>query len=129
MKNLIFLLLLFISITVSGQTTYNSSVTTRYKFEGEVFEKQRTITVSDTIITITNFVGGTKPLNLIVNEIKAKKDEYEGIMKWYYCISKDVISGKHIEFIIIMKKSYPFSMDVNQKIDEVTFIKTVLSLR
>jgi hypothetical protein len=47
-------------------------VTTKYKTEGEVTEKQRTITISDTDITITNFVGETKPLNLKVNEIKEK---------------------------------------------------------
>lgn len=129
MKNLILVSLLFFSITVFGQTTYNSSVTTKYKSEGEVIEEQRTITVSDTEITITNFVGGTKPLNLKVNEIKEKEDDWDGLMKWYYCTSKDVISGKNTEYIIIMKKSYPSNMEINQKVDEVTFIKTVLSLR
>jgi len=51
-------------------------------------------------------------------------------MKWYYCTSKDkdVING-YTEYIIVMKKSYPSDMEVNQKVDEVTFIKTVLSLR
>lgn len=131
MKNLILVPLLFFSMTIFGQTTYNSSVTTKYKTEGEVIEKQRTITVSDTEITISNFVGGTKPLNLKVNEIKEKEDDWDGLMKWYYCTSKDkdVISGKHTEYIIILKKSYPSDMKVNQKVDEVTFIKTVLSLR
>lgn len=131
MKNLILVSLLFFSITVFGQTTYNSSVTTKYKSEGEVIEKHRTITVSDTEIIITNFVGGTKSLNLKVNEIKEKEDDWDGLMKWYYCTSrdKDVISGKNTEYIIIMKKSYPSDMEINQKVDEVTFIKTVLSLR
>jgi len=131
MKNLIFLALLFLSGNVFSQSTYNSSVTTKYKSEGEVIEKQRTITISGSEITITNFVGGTKPLNLKVNEIKEKEDDWDGLMKWYYCTSKykDVISGKYTEFIIVMKKSYPSDMKVNQKVDEVTFIKTVLSLR
>jgi len=67
MKNLILVAFLLSSVTVFSQTTYNSSVTTKYKSEGEVIEKQRTITVSDTEITITNFFGGTKPLNLKVD--------------------------------------------------------------
>ena len=130
MKYLIFSLFLIISGNAFSQTTYNSSVTTKYKTEGEVIEKQRTITISDTDITITNFVGGTKPLNLKVNEIKEKEDDWDGLMKWYYCTSKDkdVING-YTEYIIVMKKSYPSDMKVNQKVDEVTFIKTVLSLR
>jgi len=130
MKNLILVAFLLSSVTVFSQTTYNSSVTTKYKSEGEVIEKQRTITVSDTEITITNFVGGTKPLNLTVDEIKEKEDDWDGLMKWYYCTSKDkdVING-YTEYIIVMKKSYPSDMEVNQKVDEVTFIKTVLSLR
>lgn len=130
MKFLIFSLFLAISGNAISQTTYNSSVTTKYKSEGEVIEKQRTITISDTDITITNFVGGTKPLNLKVNEIKEKEDSWDGLMKWYYCTSKDkdVING-YTEYIIVMKKSYPSDLEVNQKVDEVTFIKTVLSLR
>ena len=131
MKKLILLALLMSSLTVFSQTTYNSSVTTKYKTEGEVFQKQRTITVSDTVITITNFLGGTKPLNLKVNEIKEKKDDFDGLMKrYYYCTAreKDVING-YTEYIIVMKKSYPSNMEINQKVDEVTFIKTVLSLR
>jgi len=130
MKNLILVAFLLSSVTVFSQTTYNSSVTTSYESEGEVIEKQRTITVSDTEITITNFVGGTKPLNLTIDEIKEKEDNWDGLMKWYYCTSKDkdVING-YIKYIIVMKKSYPSDMEVNQKVDEVTFIKTVLSLR
>ncbi len=131
MKNLLLIISIIFATNIYGQTTYNSSVTTKYRSEGEVIEKQRTITISDTEITITNFVGGTKPLNLKVNDIKEKEDDWDGLMKWYYCTSveKDVISSKNTAYIIIMKKSYPSDMTVCQKVDEVTFIKTVLSLR
>lgn len=131
MKNLLLIITIVFATNIHGQTTYNSSVTTKYKFEGEVFEKQRTITISDTKITITSFLGGTNPLNLKVNEIQEKEDDWDGLMKWYYCINleKDVISGKNTEYIIIMKKSYPSDMTVCQKVDEVTFLKSVLSLR
>lgn len=131
MKNIIFLALFFLSMSMFSQTTYNSSVTTKYKLEGEIIEKQRIIIISDSEINITNFVGGAKPLNLKVNEIKEKEDDWDGLMKWYYCISKDkdVISGNYTEFIIVMKKSYPSDIEVNQKVDEVTFIKSIFSLK
>jgi hypothetical protein len=130
MKNLIFVILLFFSGNLFCQTTYNSSITTKYRLEGEVIEKERNITITDTEITITNFVGGTQPLNLKVNGIKEIEDQWDGLKKWYYCIRMDkhVLSGKHSEYVIIVKKSYPSEMEVNQKVDEVTFIKTVLSL-
>lgn len=131
MKNLILLILVFLASNVYSQTTFNSSVTTKYKSEGEIIKKPRTITVSNSEITISNFIGGTKPLNLIVNEIKEKEDDWDGLMNWYYCTStdQDVISGKKSEYIIIMKKSYSSELEVYQKVDDVTFIKTVLSLR
>ena len=131
MKNLLIIISIVFATNVYGQNTYNSSVTTKYTLEGEVIEKQRTITISDAEIKITNFLGGTKTLNLKVNDIKEKEDDWDGLMKWYYCTSteKDVISGKYTEFIIIIKKSYPSDMKVCQKVDEVTFIKTVMSLR
>ncbi len=128
----IFLLIISIVFVTNtyGQKTYNSSLTTKYKFEGEVIEKQRTITVSDTEITISNFIGGTKLLKLKVNDKKEKEDKWDGLMNWYYCTrtDKDVLSGKNTKYIIIIKKSYPSNMTVCQKVDEVTFIKTVLSL-
>lgn len=89
------------------------------------------ITISDTKVTISNFVGGSELLELTVNQIKEKEDWWDSsITKWYYCTTttKDRITGKFTEFIIILEKSYPSSMDVHQKLDEVTFIKTVLSL-
>ncbi|HAQ17771.1 MAG TPA: hypothetical protein DCR40_00895 [Prolixibacteraceae bacterium] len=128
MKNLLLIISIVFASNIYGQTTYRSSVTTTS--EGEVIEKQRIITISDTEITITNFLGGTKTLTLKVNDIK-EKEYFDRLMKWYYCTStdKDFITGKNTEYIIIMKKSYPSDMTVCQKIDEVTFIKTVFSLR
>lgn len=128
MKKIFLVAFIFFALNAYSQTTYNSSITTKYKSEGEIIEKQRTITVSDKKITITNFVGGTKPLNLIVNKITEKEDDWNGLMKWYYCSEKDVISGRYTDFIIIMKKSHPYDMRVCQKVDEVTFIENILSL-
>lgn len=130
MKYLILITVVVITTNIYGQKTYNSSVTTNYKVEGKVFKKQRTITISDNEITITNFIGGTKTLNLKVNDIQEKEDEWDGLMKWYYCINlKKDISGKNTEYIVIIKKSYPSDMTVCQKVDDVTFIKSMFSLR
>lgn len=131
MRSIILIALTAFVSNVYGQVNYTSSVTTKYNSKSEIIEKQRTITISDKEVTITNFVGGTQSLNLKVNEIKEKKDDFDGLMKWYYCMEteKDVLSGKYTEFIIIMKKSNPSNISVCQKVDEVTFIKTVLSLR
>jgi len=128
MKNLLLIILMVFASTIYGQKTYNSSVTTTS--QGEVIEKQRTITISDTEATITNFLGGTKTLILKVNDIK-EKEYMDRLMKWYYCTStdKDIMTGKNTEYILIIKITYPSDITVCQKIDEVTFIKTVFSLR
>ncbi|PCH52660.1 MAG: hypothetical protein COC22_03720 [Flavobacteriaceae bacterium] len=125
-KDLALIFLVFLVSNLYSQTTYKSSLTTEYKLEGEIIEKQRTITISDTKITISNFIGGTMPLNLKVNEIKEVEDDWFGLMKWYYCTE---IHEKHTEFIIIMKKSYPTDMEVCQKVNEVTFIKNTISIK
>ncbi len=128
MKNLLLIILMVFASNIYGQKTYNSSVTTTS--QGEVIEKQRTIAISDTEATITNFLGGTKTLILKVNDIK-EKEYMDKLMKWYYCTStdKDIMTDKNTEFILIIKKTYPSDITVCQKIDEVTFIKTVFSLK
>jgi len=132
MKTFLVIILIMLMSNIYGQKTYNSSVTTNYESKGEVVEKNRTITISEKKITITNLLdGGTKTLNLKVNAIKEKKDYWDGQMIWYYCIctEKDVITGEIFEYLVIMKKSNPTNISVCQKLDEVTFIKTVFSLR
>ena len=128
MKNLLLIILMVFASNIYGQKTYNSSVTTTS--QGEVIEKQRTIAISDTEATITNFLGGTKTLILKVNDIK-EKEYMDKLMKWYYCTStdKDIMTDKNTEFILIIKKTYPSDITVCQKIDEVTFIKSVFSLK
>ncbi len=131
MKNLLIIISILFATNIYGQTTYNSSVTTKYRSDGEIIEIQRRITISNNEITISNFIGGTKTLTLKVNDIKEKEDDFNGLMKWYYCTStdKDLLTGKNTDYIVIVKKSYPSEMTVCQKIDEVTFIKTAFSLR
>lgn len=130
MKNLILISLLFFSVRGFCQSTYNSSITTKYKLDREVIEKQRSIKFSDTEIIITNWSEGTQPLNLEVNDIKEKENKWNGLMKWYYCVdkNKDALSGKYNDYIITIEKTYPTEIEVYQKVDEVNFINTTLNL-
>ena len=132
MKKLSILILLipFTSLCFA-QKNYNSSVTTKYKTEGEIIEKSRTINVSDTEISISNFLGGTRTLILKVDKIDEKEYGWDGMSKWYFCTSteKDIINDEYTKYIIIMASSYPSDMKVFQKVDEVTYIKTVFSLK
>jgi len=130
-KSFILILLFSISIVSFSQKTYTSSVTTKYKTEGEVIEKSRTITISDTKISISDYLGGTRTLVLTVDNIVEKEFGWDGLCKWYYCTSteKDVINDEFTKYIVIIKKSYPSDMSVFQKVDEVTYLRNTFSLR
>lgn len=116
-----------------SQTTYNSSMTTNYKPDSESIKKPRIISVSDTEIIISDYKEGAKPLKIKVNKIEEKEDDLDGIsmMKWYYCsnIDKNPITGKNTEYVVVMKKQEPSVLELYQKINEVTFAKSFISLR
>lgn len=130
-KSFILILLFSVSIVSFSQKTYTSSVTTKYKTEGEVIEKSRTINMSDSEISISDYLGGTRPLVLTVDNIVEKEFGWDGLCKWYYCTSKekDVINDEFTKYIVIIKKSYPSDMSVFQKVDEVTYLRNTFSLR
>ena len=114
-KSFILILLFSISIVSFSQKTYTSSVTTKYKTEGEVIEKSRTITISDTKISISDYLGGTRTLVLTVDNIVEKEFGWDGLCKWYYCTSteKDVINDElRVEAYLLYKK-----VNKNKKID------------
>ena len=116
-----------------SQTTYNSSMTTQYKPDSELIKKARTVTVSDSEIIITDYNEGAKPLKIKVNKIEEKENDLDGIslMKWYYGSNtdKNPITGKNTEYIVVMKKQEPSVLELYQKINDVTFAKSVISLR
>ena len=118
------------AFTSFGQKIYNSSLTTTFKAQYEMVEKSREITISDTVIIISNFIGGSEPITLQVNEIRETEDVLMGGIKWFYCVSREVdtFTGKTNVFIVVMKKSNPSEISVHQKLDDVTFIRTVFSL-
>ena len=130
------LVLTFILFSINkgfSQTTYNSSMTTNYKPDSELIKKPRIISVSDTEIIISDYREGAKPLKIKVNKIEEKEDDLDGIsmMKWYYCsnMDKNPITGKNTEYVVVMKKQEPSVLELYQKINEVTFAKSIISLR
>lgn len=130
-KSLFILLFIAVSIVSFSQKVYTSSVTTKYKTEGEIIEKSRTITISDSKISISDYLGGTRTLNLTVDNIVEKEFGWDGICKWYYCSSteKDPINNEFTKYIVIVKKNYPSDMNVFQKVNEVTYLQNTFSLR
>jgi hypothetical protein len=132
MKNLLIIIFVAFASNIFAQTKYQSSFTTKYSSEGKIIDKKREITILDEEIKISNYVGGTNMLNLKVDSIKEKKDDLSGaLMKWYYCTNTeiDVIKNEYSQYIIIIKKTYPTSMTLCKKLDEVTFLKSVFSLK
>ncbi|MFD0975159.1 hypothetical protein [Salinimicrobium gaetbulicola] len=108
-------------------------MTTNYKPDSELIKKPRIISVSDTEIIISDYREGAKPLKIKVNKIEEKENDLDGIsmMKWYYCsnMDKNPITGKNTEYVVVMKKQEPSVLELYQKINEVTFAKSIISLR
>lgn len=131
----ILVLTFFLFSTTQGfsQAIYSSSMTTNYKPDSEIIKRTRTVSVSDTEIVISDYNEGAKPLKIKVNRIEEKEDNLDGInlMKWYYCsnIEKNPITGKNTEYVVVLKKQEPSVLELYQKINEVTFAKSVISLR
>lgn len=130
------LLLIFFLFSINqgfSQTTYNSSMTTKYKPDSELIKKPRKVTISDSEIIITDYKEGAKPLKIKVNKIKEIENDLDGIslMKWYYGSNTDrnSITGKNTEYVAVIKKYDPSILELYQKINDVTFAKSVISLR
>lgn len=130
------LLLTFFLFSINqgfSQTTYSSSMTTKYKPDSELIKKPRTVTVSDSEIIITDYNEGAKPLKIKVNKIEEKGNDLDGIslMKWYYGSNTDrnPITGKNTEYVAVIKKYDPSILELYQKINDVKFAKSVISLR
>ena len=134
-QHLILLLTFFLFSIHQGfsQTTYNSSMTTQSRPYSELIKKARTVTVSDSEIIITDYNEGAKPLKIKVNKIEEKENDLDGIslMKWYYGANtdKNPITGKNTEYVAVIKKYDPSILELYQNINEVTFVKSIISLR
>jgi hypothetical protein len=69
--------------------TYKSTYVIQSKMDLETKYENRVIKISDSEISITNFVEGIEPLYLIVNKIETKEHLFDGLCKTYYCTTKD----------------------------------------
>ena len=77
--------------------------------------KDRTIAITDTIISIPYFIGGTETQYLVVDSVVEKEYNVSfggGVYKHYYCTTqdKDVINGYSKAIIIKQRKSIIFAL-------------------
>ncbi len=129
-SQLIFSILFTLSLFSFSQKTYKSTYSTKYKVKYVDTDKNRNITISDSKISITNFIGEAKTLLLHVDSVIEKTDKYGQTKKWYYCttLEKDVINKTNTKFIVTINSVRPISIDVHQIVDELTIIKTSLGI-
>lgn len=82
---------LLLSIMCVCQVPYNSSYSINRVTKIEIEQKNRTVILSDTDISISNFIdGGNVTQYLTVDSAKFKDwGEFDGIRKTYYCTTKD----------------------------------------
>jgi hypothetical protein len=121
MKTLFFTLVLFLSNIATYSQTYKSSYLIKPIFENETDKNARTITLTDNVITITNFLEkNTKTLTLYVYKIENKEWGFDGIQKTYYCNDKDkdVIDGNNRK--VIVYKTSRSTIKVASFADEIT---------
>lgn len=103
-----------------SQVIYESKTTLNN--DGERTKENHSINVSDSKITISNFVGGTRTLVLKVNEIE-KNGEYN----WYHCTSTEIdyLTNKTINFLVSIKADNPDFIIVRQNVSVGNSIQTV----
>lgn len=125
MKKIITVIFLLLGVVSMAQVRYESSWVI---LENQKYETQftnRIITISDTEISISRFIGNNntpfiETQYLIVNEIIEKDwGIFDGVCKTYYCTTKDVdfING-YQKVIIYIKKRDVMKMAVFA--DEIT---------
>jgi hypothetical protein len=112
---------------LSYSQTYNSAFEIKEKKNFITEVKNRTITVSDKEISITNFIGGIETQYFVVNKIEYKDWPFDGNRKTYYCTTKDedVINGYQKAIIYFTYDT----MVVGLFADEITIYKYTFNIK
>ena len=127
----VFVLFTTLSTLAYGQfdppTTYDSDYSTKSKDNFETDWNARVITITDKEITISNFIGGTKTLYLVVDKIENKEWMFDGVCKTYYCTTRDAdpINGYQK---VILYKTYN-SLVMGMFADEITVYNYKFNLK
>ena len=96
------LLMLFGLIGYCQSKSYKSSVKTNYTTSSDVKVESRDISISDSIIVITNFIGGKIPLELTIDSTTTKKFLYTNDCIWNYCTA--TIYKNIVKFVAVVNE-------------------------
>lgn len=111
-KTIVLLILLLMGISSFSQTFRSRSATIR-RDGFEIDRTERSITISDREITISNYLNGnTRPLLLNVYSIVEKEDRFDGVCKYYYCTVENGEQLSSYQKIIVIKKPFSITLEL-----------------
>ena len=111
-KTIVLLILLLTGISSFSQTFRSRSATIR-RDGFEIDRTERSITISDREITISNYLNGnTRPLLLNVYSVVEKEDRFDGVCKYYYCTVENGDQLSSYQKIIVIKKPFSITLEL-----------------
>jgi len=113
MKKIILVFIIsLIGINTFSQTFRSNSATIR-NGGFEIDRTVRSIIISDSEITISNYLNGnTKPLVLNVYLIEERKDKFDGVCKYYYCTARNDEKLSPYQKIVVIKKPFSITLEL-----------------
>jgi hypothetical protein len=111
-KTILLLFVWIVALSASGQTFRSNAATIR-KGSFEIDRTVRSIVITDSKITISNYLNGnTKPLVLNVYLIEEKEDRFDGKCKYFYCTAREEDNLSPYRKIIVIKKPYSITLEL-----------------
>lgn len=113
MKKIILVFIIsLIGINIFSQTFRSNSATIR-KGGFEIDRTVRSIIISDSEITISNYLNGnTKPLVLNVYLTEEREDKFDGVCKYYYCTARNDEKLSPYQKIVVIKKPFSITLEL-----------------
>lgn len=113
MKKIILVFVIsLIGINTFSQTFRSNSATIR-KGGFEIDRTVRSIIISDSEITISNYLNGnTKPLVLNVYLTEEREDKFDGVCKYYYCTARNDEKLSPYQKIVVIKKPFSITLEL-----------------
>ena len=116
----------------NAQVKYDSSIEMKYEpAEAKMRSIEREVILQDSSISITNWLNGSSETLYLKVDSTSNKPYSIGRVdgKWHYC-TRSSLSGKETKYIVILTKDSLYtSLLVAQKLDEITFIKSIITLK
>ena len=113
MKKIVWVFIIsLIGINTFSQTFRSNSATIR-KGGFEIDRTVRSIIISDSEITISNYLNGnTKPLVLNVYLTEEREDKFDGVCKYYYCTARNDEKLSPYQKIVVIKKPFSITLEL-----------------